>query len=171
MTAPFDGADGVRFPAAVDGVLRAAGWEPGRWDMARAEEWADTLRAHESPGGHVHAVLPSAVEVWAEFGGLSVEPAGPGRQIAPTGVTVDPLECLFAARTLGDLGEALGVTICPLGVEGGESAAMLAMDERGRVFGLDHTGDWYLGADFDTALGALLTGLRPRRLLVAAPTP
>lgn len=171
MTSADRREDATRFPVAVDDALRAAGWVPGRWEMARAEEWADTLRAHESPGGHVHEVLPSAVQVWAEFGGLSVEPTGPGRQLAPTGVTVDPLEGLFAARTLGDLGSALGVGICPLGVEVGGSAALLAMDEKGRVFGLDHTGDWYLGADFDTALTTLLTGLRPRRLGVAAAAP
>jgi hypothetical protein len=169
VTAAFGRDAATRFPVAVDDALRAAGWAPGRWEMARAEEWADTLRAHESPGGHVHAVLPSAVEVWAEFGGLSIEPTGPGRQVAPTGLVVDPLECLYAARTLGDLGAALGVAICPLGAESGASGALLAMDETGRVFGLDHTGDWFLGAGFDAALGVLLTGLLPRRLPVARP--
>jgi hypothetical protein len=153
-----------RFPAAVDDALQAAGWAAGRWEMAQAEEWADTLRAHRSPGGHLHAVLPSAVQVWAEFGGLTLDPTGPGRQVAPTGAVVDPLACLHAARTLGDLGDALGVEICALGVESGASGALLAMDAKGRVYGLDHTGDWFLGADFDTALTTLLTGLRPARL-------
>lgn len=164
MTSAEEREAAARFPAAVDDALRTAGWTAGRWEMALAEEWADALRAHASPGGHVHAVLPSAVEVWAEFGGLTLEPTGPGRQMAPTGVVVDPLACLHAARTLGDLGEALGGQVCALGVESGASDALLAMDAKGRVFGLDHTGDWYLGADFDTALTTLLTGLRPTRL-------
>ena len=164
MTAAAGRDAATRFPVAVDDALRAAGWSPGRWEMAVAEEWADTLRAHESPGGHVHEVSASAVEVWAEFGALSLEPTMPGRQVAPTGLVVDPLACLHAARTLGDLGAALGVAVCPLGVEGGGSGALLAMDGAGRVFGLDHAGDWYLGRDFDAALDVLLTGLLPRRL-------
>ncbi|MBB1247311.1 SUKH-3 domain-containing protein, partial [Streptomyces durbertensis] len=60
----------TRFPAAVDAALRAAGWQPGRWDIRQAEIWADTLRAHTSPSGHLHHVFPAAVEAWAEFGGL-----------------------------------------------------------------------------------------------------
>ncbi|OEV29736.1 SUKH-3 domain containing protein [Streptomyces nanshensis] len=153
----------TRFPVAVDDALRTAGWQPGRWDMRQAEEWADTLRGHISPGGHRHAVLPAAVEVWAEFGNLPIAPTGPGRNIAPAGVHIDPLHALHAARTLADLGRALRTRICPLGTDGAD-AALLAIDTDARVYSLDHTGDWYLGRDFDTALAALLTGSRPERL-------
>jgi hypothetical protein len=153
----------TRFAVAVDDALRAAGWEPGRWDMRQAEEWADTLRLHVSPGGHQHAVLPAAVEVWAEFGNLPIAPTGPGRAIAPSHVRIDPLHALHAARTLGDLGRALRTEICPLGTDGSD-AALLAIDSEARVYSLDHTGDWYLGRDFDTALTALLTGVCPERL-------
>lgn len=153
----------TRFPVAVDDALRTAGWEPGRWDMRQAEEWADTLRIHTSPGGHQHTVCPAAVEVWAEFGNLPIDPTGPGRQIAPSSLRIDPLHALHAARTLADLGRALGTGICPLGTDGPD-AALLAIDTDGRVYSLDHTGDWYLGRDFDTALAALLTGTRPERL-------
>lgn len=154
----------TRFPVAVDDALRAAGWQPGRWDMRRAEQWADTLRGHTTPAGHRHAVLPAAVEVWAEFGGLAIDPTGPGRHIAPASVRIDPLPGLHSARTLSDLGRALGTEMCPLGVEGDEGTTLLAVDRDGRVYGLDHTGDWYLGADFDGALSALITGARPQRL-------
>ncbi|MDX3119814.1 SUKH-3 domain-containing protein, partial [Streptomyces scabiei] len=68
----------TRFPVPVDAALRAAGWQPGRWDIKQAEIWADTLRDHTSPAGHRHAVFPAAVEAWAEFGGLTVTPTGPG---------------------------------------------------------------------------------------------
>ncbi|MET9943219.1 SUKH-3 domain-containing protein, partial [Streptomyces halstedii] len=30
----------TRFPVAVDAALREAGWQPGRWDIRQAEEWA-----------------------------------------------------------------------------------------------------------------------------------
>ncbi|WP_299540368.1 SUKH-3 domain-containing protein [uncultured Streptomyces sp.] len=154
----------TRFPLVVDAALRQAGWEPGRWDIRRAEEWADALRAHTSPGGHRHAVFPAAVEAWAEFGGLHITATAPGRQIAPAAVRVDPLSGLHHARTLGDLGRALETTVSPIGAEGGGTGALLAMDAEGRVYSIDHTGDWYLGADIDQALTTLLTGTRPTRL-------
>ncbi|MEZ7006174.1 SUKH-3 domain-containing protein [Streptomyces sp. AD55] len=153
----------TRFPAPVDAALRDAGWQPGRWDIKQAEIWADTLREHTSPAGHRHAVFPAAVEAWAEFGGLRIAPAGPGRQIAPAALDLDPLHGLHMARTLGDLGRALGTETCPIGIET-DTRALLAIDAEGRVYALDHTGDWYLGADIDQALAALVAGTRPDRL-------
>lgn len=153
-----------RFPPEVATALTRAGWHPGRRDIATAETWADRLHAHRSPGGHPHTVLPSAVEVWAEFGTLTITPAGPsGRDIAPTAFTVDPLRCLHLARTLHGLGDALGTPLAPLGEEAATGAA-LAIDAAGRVYALDATGDWYLGAGFDAAAVTLLTGIRPHRL-------
>jgi hypothetical protein len=67
------------------------------------------------------------------------------------------------ARTLGDLGRALDTEVCPLGEES-DSRALLAIDAEGRVYTLDHTGDWYLGPDIDTALTTLLSGIEPVRL-------
>jgi hypothetical protein len=153
----------TRFPVAVDAALRDAGWQPGRWDIKQAEHWADTLRAHVSPAGHQHTVFPAAVEAWAEFGGLTVVAPGPGRQHAPAPLRFDPLEGLHLARTLADLGRALDTEISPLGMEG-DQQAVLAMDVEGRVYSIDHTGDWYLGADIDQALTTLVTGVQPTRL-------
>lgn len=157
----------TRFPAAVDAALRDAGWQPGRWDIRQAEEWADALRAHLSPAGHRHAVFPAAVEAWAEFGGLHITAPAPGRQIAPATVRIDPLSGLHLARTLGDLGRALETEVSPLGDEG-EGQAVLAMDTEGRVYSIDHTGDWYLGADIDQALATLVSGTQPERLTSAS---
>ncbi|MFD3654162.1 SUKH-3 domain-containing protein [Streptomyces sp. 24-1644] len=153
----------TRFPVAVDAALRQAGWQPGRWDIRQAEEWADALRSHASPAGHRHAVFPAAVEAWAEFGALHITASAPGRQIAPAAVRIDPLCGLHLARTLGDLGRALETEISPLGEEG-EGQAVLAIDIEGRVYSIDHTGDWYLGADIDQALATLVTGAQPERL-------
>lgn len=105
----------TRFPITVDAALRAAGWQPGRWDIKQAEIWADTLRAHTTPGGHEHTVSPAAVECWAEFGGLRIAPKGPGRQLTPSTFRIDPLAGLHMARTLADLGRALETELCPLG--------------------------------------------------------
>ncbi|CAM5370536.1 MULTISPECIES: SUKH-3 domain-containing protein [Streptomyces] len=156
----------TRFPVAVDAALREAGWQPGRWDIRQAEEWADALRSHASPAGHRHAVFPAAVEAWAEFGGLRITAAAPGRHIAPTAVRIDPLSGLHLARTLGDLGRALETEVSPLGAEG-EEQAVLAIDTEGRVYSIDHTGDWFLGQDIDEALATLVTGTQPPRLTSA----
>ncbi|MEU2298342.1 SUKH-3 domain-containing protein [Streptomyces antibioticus] len=155
----------TRFPVPIDAALRTAGWQPGRWDIKQAEIWADTLRDHTSPAGHRHAVFPAAVEAWAEFGGLTITPgAGAGgRQIAPATLHLDPLHGLHMARTLADLGRALDTDVAPLGTET-DTGAVLAIDDEGRVYALDHTGDWYLGPDIDHALAALLTGTEPVRL-------
>ncbi|WP_137988907.1 SUKH-3 domain-containing protein [Streptomyces vilmorinianum] len=154
----------TRFPVNVDAALREAGWQPGRWDIKLAEQWADALRAHVSPGGHRHSVFPAAVEAWAEFGGLRVTSPGAGRQIAPAPLRFDPLAGLHLARTLADLGRALDTEISPLGEEG-DHQAVLAIDLEGRVYSLDHTGDWFLGRDIDTALSTLITGAQPTRLV------
>ncbi|MEV0094802.1 SUKH-3 domain-containing protein [Streptomyces sp. NPDC050738] len=153
----------TRFPASVDAALRESGWQPGRWDIRQAEEWADALRAYASPAGHHHQVFPAAVEAWAEFGGLAITATGPGRQTAPAEIRFDPLCGLHLARTLADLGRALGTGLSPLGEEG-EAQAVLAIDTEGRVYSVDHTGDWYLGPDIDRALTTLITGVQPIRL-------
>jgi hypothetical protein len=153
----------TRFPAPVATALRHAGWQPGRWDIKQAEYWADTLRDHTSPAGHRHTVFPAAVEAWAEFGGLTVTPTAPGRQLAPATLHLDPLHGLHLARTLSDLGRALATEVCPLGTET-DTQALLAIDTHGRVYALDHTGDWYLGPDLDHALATLVTGTEPSRL-------
>jgi hypothetical protein len=165
MSVPMTGS--TRFPVGVDAALRAAGWQPGRWDIKQAEEWADRLRAHVSPGGHQHAVFPASVEAWAEFGRLEIPGAsGPGRQVAPAVVVIDPMRGLHLARTFADLGRALETEISPLGEEPG-SGALLAIDVEGRVYAVDHTGDWYVGPDIDRALATLVSGVRPVRLTVA----
>ena len=158
-----DRTSSTRFAVPVDAALRAAGWQPGRWDIKQAEVWADTLREHTSPAGHRHAVFPAAVEAWAEFGGLHIAPTGPGRQVAPAHLHFDPLHGLHLARTLGDLGRALDTEVCPLGAES-DTEALLAIDAEGRIYALDHTGDWYLGPDIDQALAGLVAGIEPVRL-------
>jgi hypothetical protein len=53
--------------------------------------------------------------------------------------------------------------LSPLGEEGG-GTGILAVDAQGRVFVLDHTGDWFLGADLDEAITGLVLGRQPHRV-------
>lgn len=147
----------------VDEALARAGWQPGRRHSAQAERWADQLSGHRSPLGHPHTLFPAAFEAWAECGALRLEPTGAGQEFAPSPVVIDPMRGLHWARTLGDLGEALGTALCPLGEEEG-GTALLAIDREGRVYAVDHTGDWYLGPDVRSGLATLVTGTAPARL-------
>ncbi|GAA2146795.1 SUKH-3 domain-containing protein [Kitasatospora kazusensis] len=155
-----------RFPADVAAALKQAGWHPGRWQIRQAEEWADELVAHGDALSVQHTVFPAAVEAWAEFGGLSFGLTGAGRRIARTPFLLDPRCGLHQPRTLADLGRALGTRIAPLGEEL-YGQALLAVDEEGRVYSLDHTGEWFLGHTIDQAVATLVLGLTPDRLQTA----
>lgn len=144
-------------------ALKQAGWHPGRWEIRQAEAWADELARHGGPLDVPHAVFPAAVEAWAEFGGLAFDLGGAGRAMTRTPFLLDPRCGLHLPRTLADLGRALGTRLAPLGEEM-YGQAVLAVDEGGRVFSLDHTGEWYLGASVDQALATLVLGLLPERL-------
>ena len=157
----------VRFPAEVASVLTKAGWFPGRRLLPRAEQWADAMSGYTSPEGHRHAVFPAAVEAWAEFGGLVVTLDNGGRSLARTPFAIDPLVGLYQPRTLADLGRCLELPLAPLGEERG-GQALLAIDALGRVYSLDHSGEWFLGQNVDQAVTTLITGSVPERLRCVA---
>ncbi|WP_308455473.1 MULTISPECIES: SUKH-3 domain-containing protein [unclassified Streptomyces] len=163
--------------AVVEHALTEAGWYPGRRED-RAGAWASELLTHLSSLGHPHTVVPAAEAIWAEFGGLDLLPRGPGRDHVPCQVVVEPLRGLHWARTLNDLGQALDCELTPVGEAGhlgahtpGIGGALLAVDREARIYCVDHTGDWYAGADLRTALGALLTGTALNRLEAPAAEP
>lgn len=62
------------------------------------------------------------------------------------------------ADTLGDLSERLGARLFPIGGEAGGLHSILAVDERHRIFAIDHTGPWYLGPTLESAVQTLLIG-------------
>ncbi|MEY9878075.1 hypothetical protein ABH931_007599 [Streptacidiphilus sp. MAP12-33] len=153
----------ARFPADVASALAKAGWFPDRKRLPMAEAWAARLNAHVSPEGHRHTVFPAALEAWAEFGEIAVGLDGPGLEVARTPFVVDPLRGLHQPRTLADLGRSLELPVAPLGEER-DGAALLAIDAAGRVYSLDHAGEWFLGHSMDQALTTLINGMRAERL-------
>ncbi|WP_436773389.1 SUKH-3 domain-containing protein [Yinghuangia sp. YIM S09857] len=152
-----------RFPTEVVYELGRAGWRVGRKRLEQAEAWAKEVADHTSPDGHRHTVFPAALDAWSEFGGLRVAVDGPGAAVALRPFTVDPRVGLHLARTLADVGRALGTHLCPLGGEDG-GAGYLAIDPSGRVFAIDHTGEWFLGESMDAALITLILGTAPARV-------
>ena len=54
----------------------------------------------------------------------------------------------------------IGAPLFPLGVEA-RGDAILALDDRGRVFALDQGGEWFLGEGIDAVPTGLLTGDGP----------
>lgn len=152
-----------RFPTDVIYELKRAGWRVGRKRLEQAEMWAKEVADHTSPDGYRHSVFPAALDAWSEFGGLHIAVDGPGAAVARRPFTLDPTLGLHLTRTLADVGRSLGTNLCPLGGED-DGAGFLAIDPAGRVFAIDHTGEWFLGASIDTALTALILGAAPARV-------
>ncbi|NUU20873.1 MAG: SUKH-3 domain-containing protein [Streptomycetaceae bacterium] len=152
-----------RFPTEVVYELGRAGWRVGRKRLEQAEVWAKEVADHTSPDGYRHTVFPAALAAWMEFGGLTVAVDGPGASVARRPFTIDPTVGLHLTRTLADVGRSLGTNLCPLGEEDG-GAAYLAIDPGGRVFTIDHTGEWFLGDSVDAALTVLILGTAPARV-------
>jgi hypothetical protein len=156
-------------PGPVAAALMEAGWHAGRTDEARARAWGLRLGSDPSLRGRAHAFFPAALAALARFGGVRVEPVGEGEDVAPSGFALDPLLALHTVETLAALATRIGAPLTPLGVElGGGSpenaVAVLAIDERGRVFTLDHTGEWFLGESIEAALSTLVLGRLPARI-------
>lgn len=144
-------------------MLIDAGWDPSRPDEHRARAWGQRLASELSASGNRHAFHPAALAALAEFGAVAVEPGDDGEDVAPSGFTLDPLLALHTADTLAAFGARIGARLAPLGVEH-DDRAVLAIDEAGRVFALDHTGEWYLGESVGAALATLILGRTASRV-------
>lgn len=143
--------------------LRAAGWEPGRTVEEPTAEAIHITCSHTGRDGQRHEPFPAAVAALTEFGGLAAGTDRPGREVAPQPFVIDPTLAAATTETLANLGELLGTRLFPLGLHG-ELEAVLAIDEHGRVFAIDDTGDYFIAPTIHTALDALLTGAAPHRL-------
>jgi hypothetical protein len=140
--------------ADVADVLRAYGWREGR---RATEETAAAVRLVP------YEPFPAAVTALEEFGGLYIAQDGPGRELRRRPFALDPTLVPPSGQALADFSRVLGVRLYPIGIEGGADA-LLVIDEQGRVFALDHAGEWYLGATAADAITTLVTGAQPPRI-------
>jgi hypothetical protein len=153
-----------RFPPEVADVLDAHGWHDGRQvSKATTARRVSTVCGLVGRRGQRHEPFPAALDALGEFGGLYVDQDGPGRDLRRRPFAIDPEMAAASAETLADFARVIGVRLFPLGVEG-DGEALLAVDERGRVFALDHAGEWLLGETVDEALTTLVTGVQPHRV-------
>lgn len=144
-------------------MLTDAGWSQGRRTDTEAAMAVDIVGEQFGRHGEHTESFPAAIAALSEFGGIYVIQDGPGRDLARRPFALDPTEVAATTETLADLGNRLRTKLFPIGMEG-DHDSILAIDEAGRVYAIDHTGTWLLGDDIDAALIALITGVQPPRL-------
>jgi hypothetical protein len=151
-------------PLAMSAKLALAGWNATQHDDTRAKNWNMKIAVFRAPTGQAHTVHPAAIKIWATYGGLTVEQEGGGEEFALPSFTVDPMEAIHTTGFCTAFAARLGHAVTPIGsLDNG--AAFLMADATGRVFHVDHTGEYFLGEDFNAALNTLTSGgPRPRVL-------
>ncbi|MET8148616.1 SUKH-3 domain-containing protein [Actinoplanes sp. NPDC005259] len=143
-----------RFPADVGRVLVDAGWFPGRDVAAAVDAWA----RENAEKVEAFPFFAAARAALCEFGGLVLPQFdGDGKLGGGFSSHLYPTTVGFFADRAEGFDEDYGFAVFPLGFSE-DDAAVIAMDERGRVFFL-HWGDEFLiGADLDAAVVSLVRG-------------
>lgn len=149
-----------RFPYEVARALAGGGWTTkGPYDVLGEAAIEEAVSA----SANRLTAFPAARRAIGEFPGVRCGRRGPGARRAIRLLTLDPVPGAYEAEVLHEFAELIGEQVFPIGVEGGD--ALVAIDERDRVFVLDQAGEWYMGPTLDEALVALLTGDGPAHRL------
>jgi hypothetical protein len=152
----------------VEQVLRRAGWYPGRiLEGTELEKWY-AFKYECNPD--YHRIIPSALVVLREFGGLFVELGIPDSTGYQTCLWIDPLMTLgLHEETWGIFKWLLEESLFPLGITGNNEDDVLFITGSGRVFCATYDGDKPIllaGSNFDEALNSLIAGLMPVRVQI-----
>jgi hypothetical protein len=129
-------------PSELENMLYAAGWYPGR--RVSVSQWLEELREYG------FSIVPQAVAVLEEFGGLKIEPVRtPTDLFSPGPVIVDPLVDAELDR-FQDWEEQLKTRLTPVGQFDGQSC--LAIAEDGSVYMMWDSCLWKVGSSWLDAL-------------------
>jgi hypothetical protein len=102
-------------------ALKAAGWYEGR--SYPIEKWVEALRAQ---GFTLNA---PAVQVWREFGGLTILSAS--SRSPSSSMVIDPVDaCIDSADEAAELGVRHGINYSPLGMWSGRFKVYIGEDKR-----------------------------------------
>lgn len=142
----------IRFQKNVAEVLSAAGWYEGRNIVDLVNKWAKTL---DRPGGF--QIFPAAEIALREFGGLRINPSGPGLDHGPSPLIIDASLAVAEEELFQSWSETLHTKLYPLG-EAGPVAEFLAIDEHGRVLLLSFDA-LLVGQTIEEALDHLIRGI------------
>ncbi|MEV6598977.1 SUKH-3 domain-containing protein [Actinoplanes sp. NPDC051346] len=150
-----------RFPDPMAGALADAGWRPTHRMVAEAlaegiieDVVAVTGRRHR------HRPFTAARAAIMDFPGIFCGLRMPGVRRQVRWLALEPSAAAHTADAFGEFAAVIGAALFPLGVEA-KGEAIVAIDERGRLFALDQGGEWYLGENLDEGLISLLTGDGP----------
>ncbi|MFC4069493.1 SUKH-3 domain-containing protein [Actinoplanes subglobosus] len=152
-----------RFPEDVAWELAAGDW--GREPELRDQRGARLVERIEESHGREHALsrFPVAEAALREFFDVAPGRNGPGVAHRVRGFHLGGDGLAHLADPLHELGVLVGARMFPIGREGFDEA-ILAIDERGRVFSLDQGGEWFVAGSLDEAIVALTTGLPAARV-------
>nr|BFD84739.1 hypothetical protein StreXyl84_41400 [Streptomyces sp. Xyl84] len=135
--------------------LMENGWYPGR-DLGEEADALIRVRMDDAERQGIPLVpVQPAIDVIHAYGGLTLpQPKTPGVAWAmkPTvGYDGD-------VAAISELAAGLGARVFPVGYEKSEFGILL-VDEKGRFFGLHHTGGYYLGSSEIDAFSRFLMGV------------